>query len=107
VPSSPGYKRDYKQEAKTDRARGGVKKRALRNKGRRAAIKTGKAEKGDGKDIGHVKALKGTSLKGHKKGSKLPTLRTKVQSASKNRSHGGRIGNTAGKARGGRKGKSR
>lgn len=94
MPSSPGYKRDLKQEAKTARARGDTKRRALRNKARRKAIKAGKAKKGDGKDVGHVKALK------YGKSSK-----TKIQSRSANRSHGGRIGGRAGKARGGRKGK--
>lgn len=35
MPSSPNYKRDYKQEAKTAKSRGEDKDKALRNKARR------------------------------------------------------------------------
>lgn len=99
MPSSPGYKRNYKQEQKTARKRGDTKRRALRNKARRAAIKAGKAKKGDGKDIGHKRALS--------KGGSGSTKNTRVQSRKSNRSHGGRIGSRAGKAAGGRKGGKR
>ena len=34
-----------------------IKNRAMRNKARANAVKTGKAKKGDGKDVAHVKAL--------------------------------------------------
>lgn len=71
------------------------KNRAARNSARSAAVKAGKASKGDGKDVGHKKALKN--------GGSKATSNTKVQSRSSNRSHGGRIGCKAGKARGGRK----
>lgn len=71
------------------------KNRAARNKARRAAIKRGAAKKGDGKDVGHIKSLKS--------GGSKSVSNTKMQSRSSNRSHGGRIGNKAGKARGGRK----
>ena len=104
MPSSPNYKRDYKQERKTQIARDktasdpkGTRKRVARNKARAAAIKNGKASKGDGKDIGHKKALKN--------GGSTSLSNTKVQSRSSNRSHGGKIGSRAGKAAGGRKGK--
>ena len=92
MPSSPGYKRDYKQEYKTQHASKKAKKqRAERNRARRAAIKKNGASAVKGKDIGHAK-----------KGAKG---RTRIQSIKSNRSHGGRIGNRAGKAAGGRKGK--
>ena len=94
MPSSKNYKRDYKQEQKTARARGETKDRANRNRCRREAIKKGIAKKGDGKDLGHVTPLK-----------KRKTSKCVVVSASRNRSHGGKIGNRAGKASGGRKGK--
>ena len=88
-------KRDYKQEGKTARARGDTKRRALRNKCRRKAIKAGSASKGDGKDLVHPKP-------GLAKGGKKTC---KVGSRTKNRAHGGRTGSKAGKAAGARKGK--
>ena len=96
MPSSANYVRNYKQEQVTARKRGETKDRAARNKARRKAIKAGTAKKGDGKDVGHV-----TSLKSKPKNNN----RTRIQSASSNRSAGGRSGSRAGKARGGRKGK--
>lgn len=57
MPSSPGYVRDYKQEAKTQAQRGEVKDDAARHRARRAMVKDGKAATNDGKDVGHVKAL--------------------------------------------------
>lgn len=90
-------KRNYKQEYKYHASEEQKKNRAARNKARRAAIKAGKASKGDGKDIGHKKSLKSGGSKSVKN--------TKVQSRSSNRSHGGKIGSKAGKARGGRKSK--
>jgi hypothetical protein len=105
MPSSPNYKRDYKQEVRTQKKRDatkadpkGTRKRVARNKARTAAIKAGKVSKGNKKvDIGHKKALKN--------GGSKKLSNTKTQSASSNRSHGGRIGSRAGKAAGGRKGK--
>ena len=84
--------RDYKQEYKTQHASAKAKKqRAERNRARAKAKKRLGAGAVAGKDIGHTK--KGA------KGS------TKVQTVKANRSHGGRIGNKAGKAAGGRKSK--
>ncbi len=99
MPSSPGYKRNYKQEyaQKGQSGTKGKKDRAARNKARRTAIKKGSAAKGDGKDIGHKKALKN--------GGSRSVKNTKVQSVKSNRSHGGKIGSRKGKAAGGRKGK--
>ncbi len=53
-----------------------VRKRVARNKARRAAIKSGKAKVGDGKDVHHVGGMKN----GKKPG------KTKVISRKKNRS---------------------
>lgn len=75
------------------------KNRAARNKARRAAIKAGKAKKGDGKDVGHIKSLKS--------GGSKSVSNTRVQSRSSNRSHGGKIGDRSKKAAGGRKGGSK
>lgn len=86
--------RDYKKEYEYHKSQEQKSNRAARNKARRAAIKSGKATKGDGKDIGHKKALKN--------GGSKSLSNTKVQSRSSNRSHGGRIGSKAGKAKGGR-----
>jgi len=63
------------------------RRRAIRNKARRRAIAKGVDL--EGKDMGH----RSRSLKGG----------VRPQSISSNRSHGGKVGNKAGKARGGRK----
>jgi len=76
MPSSKNYKRDIKQEMKTDKARGGVKKRALNNKARRKMIAAGKARVGDGKDVAH----KDNNVRNTSKSN------LKMQSKSKNRS---------------------
>lgn len=73
------------------------KNRAARNKARASAISKGTASKGDGKDVVHKKSLKS--------GGSKAISNTKVGSRSANRSHGGKIGNRAGKARGGRSSK--
>ena len=89
--------RDYKREYKWQGTEEQKKNRAARNKARRAAIKAGTAKKGDGKDVGHKKSLKS--------GGSKALSNTKIQSRSSNRSHGGKIGSKAGKAKGGRKSK--
>ena len=86
--------RDYKKEYEYHKTTAQKKNRAARNKARQAAIKSGKAKKGDGKDIGHKVALKN--------GGSKALSNTKVQSRASNRSHGGKIGSKAGKAKGGR-----
>lgn len=53
MPSSPGYKRDLKQETKTSNARGEKPKRAMRNRARYKLEKLGMVHKGDGKDVNH------------------------------------------------------
>ena len=63
MPSSPNYKRDYKQEAKTESPLR-RKKRAMRNKARRVVAKAGLVKTGDGKDVHHkVMLAKGGSRK--------------------------------------------
>jgi 5-methylcytosine-specific restriction endonuclease McrA len=56
MPSSPGYKRDYKQEAKTSKARGEIDggsntPNAKRKRARRLAVKLGMVKKGQ--DLDH------------------------------------------------------
>lgn len=53
MPSSANYKRDYKQEAKYHATSEQKKKRASRNAARAKMIESGKARKGDGKDVAH------------------------------------------------------
>ena len=76
MPSSPNYKRNYKQEANTDSPLR-KKKRAMRNKARRVALKAGLVKKGDSKDVDH------------KDGNAMNNKRSNlsVKSASKNRSY--------------------
>lgn len=78
MPSSPNYKRDLKQERKTAIARGEMEKDRVRHRARYAMEKAGKATKGDGKDVDHIKALSkgGTNAPGN----------LRMRSASANRS---------------------
>lgn len=77
MPSSPGYKRDYKQEYKNYHASPEQKKkRASRNAARSEMEKKGKVRKGDGKDVDH----KNSNPKDNSKGN------LRVQSKSANRS---------------------
>ena len=68
------YKKEYEQYQGTEEQK---KNRAQRNKARRQAIRDGKAKKGDGTDVHHVKAMSkgGTNKDG-----------VKVVKASTNRS---------------------
>jgi hypothetical protein len=70
--------RNYKQEYTTYQGTEEQKNnRVERNKARRKAVREGKAHKGDGMDVAHVKAIdKGGSIKNG----------VKLESASKNRS---------------------
>ena len=79
MPSSKGYKRDYRAEY--DRYQGTEEQkrnRAKRNNARRTLEDEGRVRKGDGKDVDHKRAL----VKGG--GNKKDNLR--VTSASANRS---------------------
>jgi hypothetical protein len=78
MPSSPGYKRDYKQEAKTAKARGEHDDRMERQRARRAYDAKGIDR--TGKDVSHKKMMKngGSNADGYK-----------LESPSKNRSRNG------------------
>lgn len=69
------YKKEYAAYQGTAEQK---KKRAERNTARRRAIADGKVSKGDGKDVGHIKALG--------KGGTNKRSNTKAQSATANRS---------------------
>ena len=78
MPSSKSYVRNYQQEKVTDRARGGIKKRAERNAARAEMAKAGKVHKGDGKDVDHARPLG--------KGGSNSSSNLRVTSAGPNRS---------------------
>ena len=78
MPSSPGYKRNYKEEWKDAKARGEGDDNAQRHRARYEMEKAGKVPKNDGVDIGHKKAIK-------RGGTNAPS-NLKVQSVSENRS---------------------
>jgi len=77
MPSSKGYKRDYKQEYANDSSKR-RKDRAQRNKARRMMMSKGVVKKGDGKDVGHKLAMS--------KGGKTTASNLMVQTAASNRS---------------------
>lgn len=77
MPSSPGYKRNYVQERKTeDKARKHA--RVERNQARAMLMKQGRVHVGDGKDVGHIKAIG--------KGGRTTLANLAVQTPSANRS---------------------
>lgn len=77
MPSSPGYKRDYKQEYNSYQGSEKQKKeRAKRNAARKKMMKAGKAKLGDGMDVAH----KNNNTKDNS------SKNLAVQSKSKNRS---------------------
>lgn len=79
MPYQRNGKRDYKTEYQKYSGKSSAKKdRAQRNKARRMMIKAGKAKKGDGKDVGHIKALS--------KGGLSVAYNLMMQSRSENRS---------------------
>lgn len=55
--TKPDGTRDYAREKAWDHKNGRLKDRAARNKARRAAIRKGKAKKGDGTHVDHIKPL--------------------------------------------------
>ena len=78
MPSAPGYKRDYKQEWATAKARGEGDDNAQRHRARYEMEKAGKVHKNDGRDVGHKTAIK-------RGGTNAPS-NLKVQSVAENRS---------------------
>lgn len=95
MPSSKSYKRDYKQERKTQLSREGHEGERKRAQAQRNAKKAGKRSTGDGKDVGHKKALKN--------GGSSSNSNLKAQDRRSNRSAGGKSGSRSGKANGARK----
>lgn len=79
MPSPPGYKRNYKQEEKTAKARGESKGNAERHKARRMELKKGLVHPGDGKDVDHKQPIS--------KGGKTVDSNLRVESAHANRSY--------------------
>jgi hypothetical protein len=57
MPSSPNYKRDYKQENKYKSTPEQIHRRVLRNKARREMLKKGLVHKGDHKQVDHITPL--------------------------------------------------
>lgn len=95
MPSSESYVRDYEQERKTAKARGETGKGrssgdATRHRARRKLEKKLGRKLRPEEHVDHKKPVKSGG------GNGIKNLR--VVSASKNMSHGGRIGNKAGKA---------
>jgi hypothetical protein len=78
MPSSPGYKRDYKQEWSSAKKRGEDTDNAMRHRARYKLEKEGKVKPNDGKDVGHLTAVK--------RGGTNSDSNLQVQSAAANRS---------------------
>ena len=97
MPSSPNYKRNYKQEKKTnDRRMGGAKKaNSYRSKLNQARKKLGLG-KGDPRQAGHKVAAKN--------GGSGSMSNIRKEDGHMNQAKGGKSGSRAGKARGARKG---
>ena len=76
MPSSPGYTRDYKQEAKTAKARGEDQGNKLRHRARYKALKLGMVK--PGQDVDHKRPLS--------KGGSNSTSNLRAASPSNNRS---------------------
>jgi hypothetical protein len=75
--------RDYKRERLLEKPER-RKKRALRNKARRLMMRKGKATKGDGKDVDHIKALRN--------GGTTTPSNIRLRSAKANRADNGGTG---------------
>lgn len=88
--------RDYKHESAIESPER-KRKRAQRKRARRLMEKEGKVKKGDGKIVNHKKSLK--------KGGSNSRSNLEVHSKKASDREGGKSGNRAGKARGGRKSK--
>lgn len=91
-------KRNYVQERKTE-TKARKEARKARGRARYALEKAGRVKKGDGKTVEHKKPLS--------KGGTNARKNLGVKSNSANSRDGGRMGNRAGKAAGGRKSRSK
>lgn len=78
MPYQTNGRRDYSKQAKYDSKPSVKKDRAMRNKARREMMAEGKVKKGDGKEVGHKKALS--------KGGSNDRSNWKVQTRTSNRS---------------------
>ena len=78
---SPASKRNYQKENKWKATPAQIKKRVARNKARRQAIKAGRVKKGDGKVVGHTKAMSRGGINSS----------TRVESKSRSNKEGGRM----------------
>lgn len=79
MPYMTNGKRDYRREYDNYAGKTSAKKdRAQRNKARRIMVRAGKAKKGDGLDVGHIKAIG--------KGGLSQMYNLKMQSKTANRS---------------------
>jgi hypothetical protein len=78
MPSSKGYKRNYKQEWAAAKKRGEDVDNNTRHRARYEMEKAGKVAPNDGKDVGHVVALS--------KGGSNDRKNLRVQNRSTNRS---------------------
>lgn len=78
MPSSAGYKRNYKEEWATAKKRGEDADNAQRHRARYKMEKEGKAFRNDGKDVGHLTAVK--------RGGTNADSNLQMQSKSANRS---------------------
>lgn len=79
MPSSPNYKRDYKQERVTELARDGLENNAARKQARRDMEKKGLVRPFDGKDVDHKVPLS--------KGGSTRPGNLRVKDAADNRSY--------------------
>lgn len=100
MPSSKNYKRNYVQERLAE-APHRVKDREMRNKARSIMEKEGKAKVGDGKDVGHVKAIS----KGGKTTLANLAMQTPAENRSFKRNSGGKLVSETSKKEASRRGK--
>jgi 5-methylcytosine-specific restriction endonuclease McrA len=92
MPSSPGYKRDYKQENKYKSSPEQIHARVIRNKNRLAGLKAGIVHKGDGKEIDHKVPL---SKGGAPDGSNLRVVSASSNDSFKRNSSGALVSQTS------------
>ena len=102
MPSSAGYKRNYKQERVTAKKRketsnGSASGDATRHRARLAKAKSLGRKLSTNEHVDHKRPLKS--------GGSNTAKNTRIRTAAANMSAGGKMGNKAGKAAGGRKGK--
>lgn len=100
MPSSPNYKRNYKQENKYKSTPEQIHKRVERNKARAAMEKAGKVHKGDGKEVDHTKPL---SKGGSNNASNLRVVSASSNDSFSRNSKGGLVNQTSKRERKGKK----